>query len=185
VQNQRPVSSGLAATVNRSSSGELLLTFVDIYHPALSRVIRVVVEDDGGISYVNGKPVNYKLDGEVYLATPFRLSWLSENDGPPEARATIPAIDREIADEIRSLNVSPRLRMRVLKSSDFDVLYDQDNARSPLGMPTVEFDADYLFLSDVQGNGMSISARVVRFDLGNEPYPAQRATKAYCPALFL
>lgn len=185
MHNQRDVSASLRATVNSSASSELFVTFVTITHPRLARIIRVVCEADGNISFANGKPVNYKLGGELFLAVPFSVSWLSDGENPAEARASIPAIDREIGDEIRSLIEPPQLRMQVAKSSDFDILYDEDNARNPYGTPTIESDAKYLFLRDVQGSGVSISGRIARFDMGKEPYPPQRALKRNAPALYI
>lgn len=180
----RPTSYSLRSTANASASGEVILTFVTITHPNMHAAIRVVSEDDSGISYANGKIVNYRLDGLLYKGMPFRLSYLSDGENLAQANAAIPNIDQEIGEQVRALTTAPSIRFRCIKASDFDELYDEDNARNPIGIPTVEYDADYLYLRDVQGNDMVVMGSISTFDLGNEPYPPTRTIKEITPALY-
>lgn len=180
----RSISFSFRSTLNSDASGEVVLTFVEITHPNLRTTIRVVSEDDSGISYANGKIINYRLNGQLYKGMPFRLSYLSDGENLAQANVAIPNIDQEIGELVRSLTSPPSIHFRCIKASDFDELYDEDNARNPIGTPIVEYDADYLYLRNVQGNSMVLTGSLSTFDLGNEPYPPTRTIKEITPALY-
>lgn len=182
--SRRAVSSSFRMDTMADNSGEVVLVFVDITHPNLNQVIRVVSEGDGGVSYANGKTVNYRYGGDLYLGAPFQLALLSDGDRPAETSVTVPNIDAALSDEIQSLSGPPQVRIRLIKASDFDELHDIDNARNPLAAPVVELDADYLFLRNIQGDLMQITGSLSTYDLGNEPYPPIRTVKSKTPGLY-
>ena len=62
----RTLTDSFRNSVQSQVQTDLLLLAAIIVHPSLAEPIRVVTEDINGVSYLNGKIVNYKWDDGYY-----------------------------------------------------------------------------------------------------------------------
>lgn len=181
----RVLSTTFRNKIQAQHNDELILVFAVVTHPQLTKPVRVVTEDIEGVSYhTNGQIINYKYNGDLYQGCPFTFSLLTDDENPPRSKVSIINVDTKIGRTIRLLTSPPRFRFTVLKYSDFSPTVDSDNARSPTGTPTVEYDANYLFLRNVVGDDMVITADITSYQIADEPCPAIRTTQDRTPALY-
>lgn len=181
---KREISTAFRNAIEASASGEVVLVFATITHADLPQPIRVVSEDFGGVSFNKGEPLNYKYEGNLFLGCPFLIELLTDDDQPPRGRVTVPDVDRTIGIEVMALIDSPRIKIEILKLSDFTDAIDIDNARNPVGTPVPEYVADLLYLKNVSGDAVAVQAELQSFDLVGEPWPLTRSTSDRLPALF-
>lgn len=181
----RPISDRLAVSLEEQHSDEVLLCFVTISHDELAEPIRVVSENHQGISYANGKPINYLLDGHTYLAMPFGFNLPSDDERAPRVSLTIPNVDRLIGATVAELVTSPRIDIAVYALADWNSAVDVNNARSPIGVPVRELAVDYLFIKSVTADAMTVVGDLTTYDLADEPWPNVRVTKDRFPGVFL
>lgn len=181
----RAISTTFRNAIEAVSSSEVALVFLTITHDDLDEPIRLVSEDENGVSYYNGEIINYNLDGYLYYGCPFSLALLTDDERPPRGQLSFVDPEREFGLAILSIVDSPRIRFDVFKLSDFvEGTYDSNNARSPSGSSVAEYVADYLFLKNVSSDGMIVQADVASYDLVGEPWPKLRSTHNRMPALF-
>lgn len=181
---KRALSAAFRSAIEASASGEVVLIFATITHDDLPAPIRVVSEDFGGVSFHNGEPLNYKYESNLYLGCPFLIELLTDDDQPPRGRVTVPDVDRSIGIAVMALIDSPRIKIEILKLSDFTDAIDVDNARNPVGTPVPEYVADLLYLKNVSGDAVAVQAELQSFDMVGEPWPLTRSTSDRLPALF-
>lgn len=181
----RAISPSLSASVESSATGEVLLCFATITHDDLEQPIYVVAEDDGAVSYQNGAIVNYRWGGNLYLGMPFFWTIISDTEQVPRANLMVMDVENRIGPAIITLLNSPRIRLDLLKLSDFTDSVDEDNARTEIDSAVPEFTADYLYLTDVSGDVASVSSNVTTYDLSSDPWPYPRCTRDRMPGLFL
>lgn len=181
----RAISTGLRAAIDATSSSEVVLVFLTITHDDLATPIRLVSEDENGVSYNSGAIINYNLGGYLHYGCPFSLALLTDDERLPRGQLTFVDPEREFGLAILSIVDSPRLKFELYKLSDWTVgSYDSNNARSPSGTPLPEYKADYLFLKNVSSDGILIQAEVASYDLVGEPWPKIRSTHERLPGLF-
>lgn len=180
----RPLSTSFRNALQASSSSELVLIFATITHDDLLTPIRVVSEDENGCSFYGGEIVNYRYGGNLFRGCPFAFELPTDDDRLPRGRVTVADPTRTITMTLLGLSDSPRLKIELMKLSDFSDAIDSDNARNPSGTPIVEYTADYLFLRNVAGDAMAVEADVVTYDLIGEPWPLLRSTQDRLPGLF-
>lgn len=181
----RAISTTFRNAIEATSSSEVALVFLTITHDDLDEPIRLVSEDDNGVSYNAGAIINYNLNGELFYGCPFSLALLTDDERPPRGQLTFVDPEREFGLAILSIVDSPRIKFELYKLSDYvEGTYDSSNARSPSGSPVPEYVADYLFLKNVSSDGMIIQAEVASYDLVGEPWPKIRSTHDRMPALF-
>lgn len=181
----RKISAVLRHELEASASGEVVLAFATITHDDLTDTIRVVAEDDGCVSYNQGKIINYRWNGNLFLGLPFFLELLTDDERPPRGKVTLPDVEHRVGVEVLALLDSPTIRFDILKLSDFSAAIDADNARNPLDVPAVEYTADQLRLANVQGDAMAISGELTGVNIADDPWPFIRATKGRLPGLFV
>ncbi len=181
----RAISQSLRDSIESSATGEVLLCFATITHDDLVDPIRVVSEDDGGVSYNAGAIINYRWNGYLYLGVPFLWTIVSDTDQVPRASITIPNVQDILGTTLISLSTSPRLRLDLLKLSDFSAAIDAENARNEIGDVYPEFTADYLYLTDVKGDVMAVSGSITTYDLSSDPWPYVRMTQNRMPGIFI
>jgi hypothetical protein len=166
-------------------SAEVALIFATITHPELLKPIFVVSEGDKGYSTRNGLIVNYRYNGNLYLGCPFAIQLVADNDQPPTGQVTLPDVGQQIGIEILPLIDSPKIKIEVLGLSDFSDTLDADNARNPVGTPTVEYSADYLYLNNVSGDQTMVQGTLTGLNYTAEPWPKTRTTQDRLPGLYL
>lgn len=181
----RAITDSFRNALEASASGEVVLIFLTIAHDDLPDTpIRVVSEDQRGVSYLNGLIVNYKYGSQLYLGCPFLMELLTDDDRPPRGTLTVPDVDRSIGINVLALTSAPEITVTLLKLSDFSDAVDGDNARNPTGTPAVEYYAESLFLRNFSGDASMVSADIQSTDLAGEPWPKTRATSDMLPALY-
>jgi hypothetical protein len=166
----RDISLSFRRSVESVLSPEVDLAFVTISHPSIADPIRVVSDT-----------VDYSWGGYTWVGFPFDIQLLTDNDQPPTARMQFQNVDQLIGQGIQLLSSAPRLRLQLLSSADFDLTVEP---RVPYGEPSVEYDADKLFLSNVQLDALTVSAQIVGWDYLQRSWPGIRATQNRLPGLF-
>lgn len=181
----RLVPAAVRAELEKSSSAEVWLVFGEIRHPSLIDPIRVVSENDAGISYANGLPINYYYLGDLYQGLPFAFDLLSDGEQAPRSTITVPNVRREIGKAALLLTDSPRLFITIVPLSAYTLTVGASNARNHASPePTVIYAARHLFLRNVSGDSIAVQADVEGYDLTAEPWPAVRTTPEKTPALY-
>lgn len=156
--------------LNAEASGDALLTFAEVSHPALAEPLRVVADVFG-----------YTWRGVDWSPVMFEFEAVTDGDKPPEARIVLPAIDRTIANALIALPDRARISVWVLTSADFDL---GTEPRVALGVPVPLMELLNFDLMDVNGTVQSASGRLMLRDYTTEPWPGKRATKSRTPGLF-
>jgi len=177
----RDLSTIARTQVEAQFSSEVWLWFATITHDDLPDPIRVVCEGLGSISYKNGGIVNYQLNGDLYLACPFKLEWISDDGTAPKAKVTVPDVDRSIGVEVLLLTDSPQIGFQLCKLSDWLTTFGSNNERLHSGTITPEVSADFFFLRNVSGDAMQVTADLTTYDISVEPWPKYRATQDRLP----
>jgi len=166
----RDLTPAVHAALNAEASGDVTLTFAEITHPLLSAPLRVVSD-----------VLPYTWNSAEWSPVMFDFEAVNDNDRPPEARITLPAIDRTIAQALIALPERARISIWVLTSNDFDLTQEpRVTVRTPIPiMQFLNFD-----LMDVSGTARAASGRLLLRDYTQEPYPGLRATESRTPGLF-
>lgn len=153
-------------------SAEVDLIFLTVTHPLLVPPIRVVNDTK---SFVYG--------GNTFIGFPFDIVLLTDDDNAPKAAQIVfQNVDSGIGDTIRRLNQSPRARIEMLHSSDFDLTVDP---RTPFGSPSSILLGDKLFLNNASVTVMTVTCDLGGYDYSQRNWPSPRATQSTFPALFL
>lgn len=151
------------------ASPHALLAFALIEHPALLAPIRVVSD-----------VVAYQWGGHEWQPVRFGFRILTDDDTPPETRLVVPNVDRRIGQALLSMHGRALVSVWVLSSADFDL---SQEPRVPLGGEVPMYAFERYELSDVQGDALQVSGRVMLRDYSQEPW-GLLATQVRCPGLF-
>ena len=153
---------------------EVDLCFLTISHATLSPPIRVVWDTK-----------DYVYNGDTFIGFPFEIVILSDDENPPSARLSIQNIDPRITDVLRGLIAPLRLKIELLHSNDFDLTV---NPRVPQGggspAPNVAYSADKLFLINIKGDILVLTADITGWNYLQRVWPGVRATQEKFPGLF-
>lgn len=167
----RITSSQINQEFARQNSGVALLYFLTFSHPELPDDIRFVNDN-----------VDYTRGGKEWAGIPFEISFLTDNEQPPQCKIRFENISRRIGGYIRSIDTALRLKVEILSSLDFDL--DQ-TPRLEIGTAVVEYTASNLVLVDATVNGIEINATLKSwFEYAREPWPVLKVTQDRFPALF-
>ena len=167
---QRNITASLRREMERQESGETVLVFLTLSHPALADDIRVVAD-----------PVDFIWGGKTFIGFLFDIELLSDTEAPPEARLTIQNVDRKIGNVLREITDPIRVQIDVIAASEFDLSV---KPRVPLGTLAVEYSAPALWLVDVEVDVLQISGRIASWNYTQEIWPGVRATQDRLPGLF-
>jgi hypothetical protein len=172
----RTISAGFRDEIESSNGQDVLIIFATITHPTLDGPICV---NSDITDYVYNSPTG---DGtsRTYFGTGISLSFLSDDDNPPQAKVTVPNVDRRIGEAVLNADDAPQIKIELLVKSDFD----NSTPRNPIGTPTPEYTAQLMFLRNVQWDAMQFTADILSYDISTEPWPAIRTTPSTTPALF-
>jgi hypothetical protein len=182
--NHRALPPEWLQQAHASHSGDVVLMLITITHPSLTQSARYATEYELGVSFANGNPINYKYDGNLFLGVPFSLALLKDDDSATETKLTIRNVRADISNWLRSLNEPLEFRLQVFLSSQFDDIIDFDNARTILEGKTPVNDAQDLIMVDIEATLSSISARIMRRDVADDPWPRFYTLQKYLPALY-
>ena len=179
----RTIDTAIQASLESTSRSELLLVFLTVTDPNLTAPIRVVCEENKGVSFANGLPINYVLAGNLFYGLPFSFSRLSDDERPARGVLNVPAFSSQIGDWLRGMTDPARLRVEIYAQSAWADAVDGNNARNPVTTPELIYDANHMFLRDAQGGKTMIQCEVGGYDFTQEPL-GPRATKDLCPDLY-
>lgn len=166
----RSIPTGTLRELNRLNSGEFFPVFLEVIHPNIIGVLRFVADN-----------VDYVYGGNTYMGYPFKISLLNDADELPSAVLTIQNITKEIETAIKDSTTPATIAIFVSDSSSFNMTV---KPRAEIGTANILWRADDLFLTQVEGNAVQISGRIVTWAYEQEPYPFIRATQDRTPALF-
>lgn len=166
----RTVTASLRRELEKQESAEALICFVTISHPDLSTVIRVVSD-----------PYDHTWNSNTYTGVMFDWQMVTDNDRPPSTRFVVQNVDRIVGKYVRPLTKPPRVQIDLLKASDFNNTVDP---RTPIGSPSAEYTAERLFMFNVEGNTLDVSAELRGWDFTQEIWPGNRATESNFPGLY-
>lgn len=165
----RTLANTFRTSIESSNSSEVVLIFATITHPDLDSTI-----------YLNSDITDYVLNGNTYLGVAFSCSLLTDQIGMPQAKISIPNVDRRIGESVLVLKSSPQIKLEVYAKSDFSDAIP----RVAIGTPSVAYSAPALFLKNVSCDAVGYSADLNSYDLSSEPYPAARSTRERLPGLY-
>ena len=167
----RAISTTLRRNLEEPSSNEYLIILLEISHQSLATPIRVAND-----------VVPYVYEDNTYLGFPFEIELLGDIAQTPRGRIRIQNVDQEIGEAVLELTDPPELSITILAASDFSETLT-DGKREPVGTPIIEYQALHLIFGNISVDAMSISGDIASFDMGNEPWPAIRATADRLPGL--
>lgn len=167
---QRDLPSSVREALNAEASEDAYLTFAEVRHPLLSAPMRVVTD-----------VLPYQWRGFDWEPVMFDFQVVQDDDRSPEARITLPAIDRTIAQALLALPERAQVSFWVLTTADFDLTQEP---RVPLDTPVPLLQLLNFDLIDVTGTASEASGRLILRDYSQESWPGVRATQALCRGLF-
>lgn len=163
----RPIPIVTRRALEQPSSAEALLTFVTISHETLDAPIRLVLDAEP-----------YVAAGARHEASWFELTLLSDGEGPPTARFSFPAIDRQALARLESVVEPARVAFKIIAASAFD-LSASPRIEKTTAVPI--YTAESLFLTDVTLDAERCEGTVRSWDYRQEAWPNKRATQALAP----
>lgn|SRR5215207_509094 len=166
----RTISPGYHASTHSVFSDTVDLVFLTISHETIDQPIRIVRDTK-----------QYLRDGATWIAFWFDVELLTDEEEPPSATLSVQNVDLRIGKALRNLRTPARIRIELFSSDDFDTSVDP---RVPIGSPTPEYDAPYLFLANVTVDPMEVSGQLVGWDYTQRAWPGIRATQNRLPGLF-
>jgi len=140
--------------------------------------------------------VNYVYNSEIYFGVSAEIALISDGERAPKSTLRMQNVYGVVGKLMQALTVSPRLTIRLFNADDWsptlsstgetDDLGEAILARNPIASPAprIDYEADWLRLTDVSGDALSIEANIGSFDLSSEPFPAVRTTRERLPGLY-
>lgn len=172
---ERSLATRHLVDLDDTESPAALMWFLTIDHPNIVEPIRVVSDY-----------FDYVIDGDTYIAMPFEVQPLTDNDQTPSAEIRVPNIDRRIGEalEIDMAGTRATVSAVAYSSEDFDLTVEP---RVPLdaGDLPVIYSFEQFELADVRANTVDITGRITLIDITQEPWPFLRATSDRFPGLFV
>lgn len=175
----RTLSATAVSDLLRQEAADELLFFVTLSHDTLAQPIRVV-RDSGTYQ---GEAASYTWQDVSWTCFPFEVQWVSDTDGPPEARLVVANVDRTVGQAIDNLTTAPTVRIDLVLRSEFDLAVNPRVALDGID-PDPEATADGLLLVDAEVTAQAVSGRLVMIDYTQEVYPNMRATPTRTPGLY-
>ncbi|MFZ1682103.1 MAG: DUF1833 family protein [Rhizobiaceae bacterium] len=153
-----------------ASTDEALIVFVTVSHEAIEAPIRLVLDH-----------ADYLRDGALYRAAPFRLDLVNDDERPPRARFSFPAVNREALTRLAAVSAPARVDCEILAAASFD-LGVNPRQEKPGAIPI--YAARHLFLTDVSLDAAQCSGALRGWDYRQELWPNVLATQALTPGLW-
>jgi hypothetical protein len=171
---ERTQAARHAADQDRPDSPNALIWFLTITHPGLNPPIRVAAD-----YYA------YAFGGETYLAAPFDVQPLTDNEQTPSAELRVQNIDRRIGQALETDAAGTRALVSAVahSSEDFDLSVVPRVPKDAGDLPAI-YSFQMFELADVRGDVLEITGRITLIDITQEPWPYIRATQDRFPGLF-
>lgn len=167
----RTLSTTFNEAINQQESAEFALVFLDIRHPSLGDVIRVVSNSQ-----------NIDINGKLYQAFQFDIKILSDTEQTAKSQITVQNVDRVIGQALLDAVNPPVVDLTIYSSARFDESVVPHTAID--NPPQFEYQALNLFLTETTIDGNSVTGTLRSWDYMQESYPGIRATEENCPGLF-
>ena len=134
----------------------------------LAEDIRIASDPYETLSVANVYGV--ESNGLEYIYIPFEISLpRDDSSGTVSAKLTIDNVEREIVAQARSIQTPMSVKIQCVLSDDVDV---------------VEMEYDYMALSNVEYDSMTVSGQITLDYWDLEPFPSGRFTPSQFPGLF-
>ena len=121
----RALTASFRRQVNAQYSGDVVLLFAEVSHPDLAVPVRIVSDT-----------VSYVWNGNTWTGVMFDFQILSDGEGVPEAKVTIPNVDATLGIALAGMSRPPSFRFWILSSADFNLA---STPRTPIGTPDIEY----------------------------------------------
>lgn len=167
---RRDINPAARRALESPASLSAMLPFLMIEHPHLAEPIRVVSD-----------VMDYLRDGQLWLGVLFRATLPSDTESAPEARLTVPNVDRRVGNALRRLQDRAHVTLDVCSSADFDLSVDP---RAPLGTVTPVYPPIRFQLVDIECTTAELSGTLMLRDFSQEPWPRLFATQSRVPGAF-
>ena len=170
----RVVTDVTRRELDRQESAEFYLVFLTINQRDLKDAITVVSD-----------PEDFTLNSVLFKGFQFDIKLLNDGESMPQAQLTVQNVDKSIGNAILNISDPPRLEIQVIAGSMFDLgtyprvpIYaaDTDVARV--------YRAKQLYLTEVEGDEMTVSGTIRSWDYTQETWPGMRATANRFPGLY-
>lgn len=166
----RVMDDALSADLREQASPHALLAFLTITNLALSDPIRVVSD-----------PLDFVVDGETFVGCPFTVDVVPDLDSHPTAQIRLPNVSREIGAAVQAAVGRIAVAVEIRSTAGFDLSVVP---RTETADPSLILSYQHFELVDVSVNDVEVAGTLMMRDYSQEPWPARRATKSRCPALF-
>lgn len=180
----RDFDTSYLTELNSRRSAELQLVFITISPISPQNFTTIRVVNDG--SAPGGRPIEFIRDGETWVGVPFQIKLLTDDDRPPRGSIGVLNVNQEIGLALDGLTSSPRVKIELFRSTDFQRRAAPDDHQFDLisGRES-KLTADYLRLRNIDVDGVWAQADLVSWEVASEPYPGVRATQNRLPGLFV
>ena len=165
----RAMDDTLGNDLRRADSPHAILAFLTLDNEALADPIRIVSD-----------PLDFVVDGDTFVGCPFEVSVVTDGESHPTAQLRVQNVTREVGDAVRAAVGRITADIAIRSTAGFDLSV----------VPRVETDGGLILsyahfeLVEVTVDDVQVSARLMMRDYSQEPWPAGRATKSRCPALY-
>lgn len=169
----RTIPASVRRELERQQSAEIAIIFLTITQRTLAKPIRVVSD-----------PRNFILDNFEFIGFEFRVTTLNDDEGPPFASLEVQNVDKRISEALMLIDEPPNVKIEVISSTQFNL---DDNPCTEVGGSGTAariYSAPQLFLTEVEANALTITARLVSWDYTQELWPGLFATQNRLPGLF-
>lgn len=167
----RTITPEVRADLQAQASPNALLGFLTITHRNLVRPIRVVSD-----------PLDYVVDGDIFIGCPFDFHLLTDEDQPPTTQIRVQNVDRRIGEAIRTVTDRAQIMLEARSTADFDLSVVPRSEIS--GGAGVIYGFRHFDLIDVTVTALEITGTVMLRDYSQEPWPGKRAAQSRTPGLF-
>lgn len=113
--------------------------------------------------------INVTSKSQLYVGFPFSLEMPSTSQVNSKGRISVQNVDRNIGLFLLALRSPPQIEIIVLSTDDFD---------------TWLMHLRRLWLRNIQGDTLTVSAEIDTWDLATEPWPSKRVVASRYPGVF-
>lgn len=127
-----------------------------------------IIHADGIIRLANAV-INITSQGNLYVGFPFSIGFPQVSETNSRGQIQVVNVDVRIGQFLLSLRSPPRIEIIVVSSVDFN---------------TYLVHLRGLWLRNIRGNPIQVSADITTWDMATEPWPSRRVVSSNYPAVF-